>query len=88
MKTALIQQKYHSNKDTTIRTTTKQIVQAAQNGAQLIVLQELHQTEYFCQSEDTKYFDYATNFEQDIAFWSNVAKENNIVLVTSLYLTF
>ena len=58
MKTALIQQKYHSNKDTTIHATTKQIIQAAQNGAQLIVLQELHQTEYFCQNEDTKYFDY------------------------------
>jgi len=85
MKTALIQQKYHSNKDTTIYTTTKQIAQAAQNGAQLIVLQELHQTEYFCQSEDTKFFDHAAHFEQDMAFWSTVAKENSIVLVTSLF---
>ncbi len=85
MKTALIQQKYYDNKEMTITATAEKIKQAAQNGAQLIVLQELHQSEYFCQSEDTKYFDYATDFEQDTLFWANVAKENNIVLVTSLF---
>ena len=85
MKTALIQQKYHSSKDTTIHTTTKQIAQAAHNGAELIVLQELHQNEYFCQSEDTKFFSYANDFEKDIQFWSQVAKENHIVLVSSLF---
>ncbi|MEA3433356.1 MAG: carbon-nitrogen hydrolase, partial [Campylobacterota bacterium] len=53
MKTALIQQRYHDNKATTITITAQQIKQAAQNGAELIVLQELHQNEYFCQSEET-----------------------------------
>jgi len=85
MKTALIQQKYHNNKDATIHITAKQIKEAAHNGAQLIVLQELHQTEYFCQSEDTKFFTYANSFEEDIEYWSQIAKENNIVLVTSLF---
>ena len=85
MKTALIQQKYHATKDATIHLTSKQIEEAAHNGAQLIVLQELHQTEYFCQSEDTKFFAYANNFEEDIHFWSQVAKDNNVVLVTSLF---
>ena len=85
MKTALIQQKYHNNKDATIHITAKQIKEAAHNGAQLIILQELHQTEYFCQSEDTKFFAYANDFEKDIIYWSSVAKENNIVLVTSLF---
>jgi len=85
MKTALIQQKYHANKDTTIQITAKQIKEAAQNGAQLIILQELHQNEYFCQSEDTKFFAYANNFEADITYWSSVAKENEVVLVTSLF---
>ena len=42
MKTALIQQKYHNNKDATIHITAKHIKEAAHNGAQLIVLQELH----------------------------------------------
>ena len=70
MKIALIQQKYNETKEKTIQVTIDKIQEAAQNGAQLIVLQELHQTEYFCQSEDTNFFDYANNFEEDVAFWS------------------
>ena len=85
MKTALIQQKYYVTKEETLTVTLSKIVEAAQNGAELIVLQELHQTEYFCQSEDTKFFAYANDFENDIAYWSTVAKDNNIVLVTSLF---
>jgi len=85
MKTALIQQKFYGNKNDTINVTVSKIEEAAKNGADLVVLQELHQNEYFCQSEDTKFFDYAANFEEDIAFWSEVAKANSIVLVTSLF---
>ncbi len=85
MKTALIQQAYHGSKEQTLQVTIEKIKEAAQNGAQLVVLQELHQTEYFCQSEDTKFFEYAAHFESDVVFWSNIAKENNVVLVTSLF---
>ncbi len=85
MKTALIQQAYHGDKATTIQITVNKIEEAAKNKAELIVLQELHQNEYFCQSEDTKFFDYAADFESDVKFWSTIAKENNIVLVTSLF---
>ena len=85
MKTALIQQKYYDTKEKTLQASTQKISEAAQNGAQLIVLQELHQNEYFCQSEDTKFFTYANDFEKDVQFWSQVTKENNIVLVTSLF---
>jgi len=85
MKTALIQQKYLASKEKTIQISIEQLSRAAQNGAELVVLQELHQTEYFCQYEDTEFFTYANSFEDDILFWGNVAKENNIVLVTSLF---
>lgn len=85
MKTALIQQKYYDNKEKTLKVTVEHINKAAQNGAELIILQELHQTEYFCQCEDTRFFTYANSFEKDVAFWANVAKENGIVLVTSLF---
>jgi len=85
MKTALIQQKFYGNKNDTIKVTSSKIQEAAKNGAELVVLQELHQNEYFCQSEDTRFFDYAANFEEDIAYWSKVAKENAVVLVTSLF---
>jgi N-carbamoylputrescine amidase len=63
----------------------RQIQEAAQQGAQLIVLQELHQNEYFCQSEDTQFFKYANDFEEDSVYWSAVAKEYSVVLVTSLF---
>ena len=85
MKIALIQQKYHQTKEQTRNVTTQRIKEASQNEAKLIVLQELHQTEYFCQCEETSFFRYADSFEADIAYWAEVAKANNIVLVTSLF---
>ena len=85
IKVSLIQQKYVDSKNKTLQATTDKIEEASKHGAQLIVLQELHQTEYFCQSEDTKFFSYANSFENDVEYWSQVAKENNIVLVTSLF---
>lgn len=85
MKIALIQQKYHQTKKAMILLTVEQISKAAENGAELIILQELHQNEYFCQSEDTAFFSYANHFEEDVAYWSKIAKENAIVLVTSLF---
>jgi len=85
MKIALIQQKFYKTKIDTIEKTVQNIEQATNNGAELIVLQELHQTEYFCQSEDTKFFEYASSWKEDIKFWSSIAKRYNIVLVTSLF---
>lgn len=85
MKVALIQQKYYGSKKETIKVTSEKIQEASKNGAKLVVLQELHQNEYFCQSEDTAFFDYATSFDDDVKYWSNVAKENSVVLVTSLF---
>ncbi len=85
MKVALIQKKYYGNRKTTIEKTVEEIEVASLNGAELIVLEELHQNEYFCQSEDVKFFDYASFWEEDTLFWSNVAKENGVVLVTSLF---
>lgn len=85
MKVALIQQKYYGSKEETVKVTSEKIKEASQNGAKLVVLQELHQNEYFCQSEDTAFFDYAASFDDDVKYWSSVAKDNSIVLVTSLF---
>ena len=85
MKTALIQQQYHDDPKENRNITTEQIAHSADNGADLVVLQELHQNEYFCQSEDTKFFDYARSFEADVRYWGSVARQNNVVLVTSLF---
>jgi len=85
MKIALIQQKYIGSKISTVARTVEQIKAAADSGADLVVLQELHQNEYFCQSEETRFFDYATTFEEDVAYWATVAREHRVVLVTSLF---
>ncbi len=85
MKVALIQAKYRGSKDEMNGHIVKKIEEASKNGAELIVLQELHQSEYFCQCEDTKFFDYARDFQKDVEFWAEVAKDFGVVLVTSLF---
>ena len=82
MRVALIQQKYYGTKHKTIDKTIEMI---DKTDAELVVLQELHQNEYFCQSENTKFFEYAEDYKKDIEFWRNVSKEKDIVLVTSLF---
>lgn len=57
----------------------------AEDGAQLIVLSELHDSLYFCQCEDVKNFKYATNLDAFMRFYSQAAKDNNVVLVTSAF---
>lgn len=84
-KVAMIQQKYYGTKEATIEKTVSMIEQAAKHKAQLVILQELHQTHYFCQNENVDTFDLANAWEEDIAFWSGIAKKNTIVLVTSLF---
>ncbi|WP_263833222.1 carbon-nitrogen hydrolase [Sulfurospirillum oryzae] len=85
MKAGLIQHAVESTKEKTIAKTVSLIQKAAIEGAELVVLQELHQDRYFCINEDVSCFDLANSWEDDIAFWSDVAKENSVVLVTSLF---
>jgi N-carbamoylputrescine amidase len=85
MKTALIQHAIQGSAKETIAKTVSLIQHASSQGAELVVLQELHQDRYFCINEDVACFELASNWESDIAFWSGIAKENNVVLVTSLF---
>ncbi|EOI3901136.1 N-carbamoylputrescine amidohydrolase [Campylobacter jejuni] len=85
MKIALIQQKFHLNKEQTIKKTCEFIEEASKQGAELVCLGELHQSEYFCQSENVDFFDYANDYEKDVKFWANIARKNQIVLIASLF---
>lgn len=85
LKVGLISHAFLKDKKNTIERTLSLIKNAAKEGARLIVLQELHQSAYFCQSEDVELFELANEIEKDIAFWSGVAKKNGVVLVTSLF---
>ena len=85
LKVGLISHKFEGTKARTIARSIELIARAAAKGAQLIVLQELHQTYYFCQRENTENFDYAQDFERDLRLWSEVAKRFGVVLVSSLF---
>ena len=58
----------------------------AADGAQLVVLQELHDSLYFCQTENVGNFDLAVAIPSDVTdAYALVARECGIVLVTSLF---
>lgn len=86
MKIGIIQQ--HNTADTEAnkqRLATK-IKALAGKGAQLIVLQELHNSLYFCQEEDVDRFDLAEPIPgPSTEFYGRVAKESHVVIVTSLF---
>ena len=62
------------------------IIEAAQQGAQLVVLQELHNSLYFCQTEDTSRFDLAEPIPgPSTERFGRLAKDLGVVIVTSLF---
>ena len=62
------------------------IGELAQQGAELIVLQELHNGLYFCQKEDVNVFDQAETIPgPSTEFFGNLAKQYGVVIVTSLF---
>ena len=86
MKTALIQQSNTSNIEANKAKLAKNIAHCAQHGAQLVVLQELHNSLYFCQVEDVNNFDLAESIPGlSTQFYGELAKKHKVVLVTSLF---
>ena len=62
------------------------IADLAKRGAQLIVLQELHNTLYFCQTEDVDLFDLAETIPgPSTKFYCELAKKHGVVIVASLF---
>ena len=58
----------------------------ASRGAELIVNQELHDSLYFCQTENVDMFDLAIPIPSETTdFYASIAKETNTVIVTSLF---
>jgi len=62
------------------------ITDLAQRGAELVILQELHNSLYFCQTEDVNKFDLAETIPgPSTGFYGELANELGIVIVTSLF---
>ncbi len=65
---------------------SKKIRQLASEGAELIVMQELHNGLYFCQTEDTDVFDQAETIPgPSTSLFGQLAKELRVVIVLSLF---
>ena len=86
MKVGLIQQANSADLKGNISRLTDKIRLLAQQGAELIVLQELHNGLYFCQTEDVNIFDLGETIPgPSTEHFGALAKELNIVLVLSLF---
>ena len=86
LKVGLVQQSIVADKEINRKRLAENVRKCATDGAQLVVLQELHDTLYFCQVENTENFSLAEPFPGEaIPFYSAVAKECGVVLVTSLF---
>ena len=86
LKVGIIQQSNTDNVAQNRSNLATKINKLAKDGAELVVLQELHDSLYFCQVESTDNFDLALSIPGEATdFYSKVAKSNNIVLVTSLF---
>ena len=86
MKVGLVQQANTADRSANIEKLQRHIRQAAAEGAELVVLQELHNGLYFCQTEDTSLFDQAEPIPgPSTELFGALAKELGIVLVLSLF---
>ncbi|GAA73040.1 carbon-nitrogen hydrolase [Pseudoalteromonas sp. BSi20439] len=83
---ALVQQSNSDNAEHNIEKSIAGIRDAASKGAQLVVLQELHRSLYFCQTEDVDVFDLAETIPGPSSnILGELAKELGIVIVASLF---
>jgi N-carbamoylputrescine amidase len=86
LKTGLIQQTNSADIEVNKSKLASNIAWCAGQGAELIVLQELHNSLYFCQTENTAFFDLAETIPGGSSdFYSRLAKKYAVVLVTSLF---
>lgn len=86
LKVGIVQQSCSTDRLANIEKSLKGIEACAKDGAQLVILQELHTGIYFCQAEDTDKFDMALPIPgPDTEIFSEAARNHGVVLVTSLF---
>lgn len=82
----LVQQAASASVSSNLEKLGANIVSLANKGAKLIVLQELHNTPYFCQTENTAYFDLAETIPgPSTDYFSALAAQLRVVIVASLF---
>ena len=86
LKIGILQQHNVADRKVNMTRLAEGIVDLAKRGAELIVLQELHNSLYFCQMEDVNLFDLAEPIPgPSTNFFGELARALNVVIVTSLF---
>ena len=86
IKIGLLQQHNVASREDNMQRLREGVTRLAQKGAQLVVLQELHNSLYFCQTEDVRNFDLAETIPgPSTEFFGALAKQLGVVIVTSLF---
>jgi len=86
MKIGIIQQRNTADVHNNMERLAAKIRMLAHQGAQLVVMQELHNSLYFCQTENVDTFNLAESIPGDSTdFFGSLARETNMVIVTSLF---
>lgn len=86
IKCGIVQHSFTEDVDANRARNLNAIESLAAEGAELVVLSELHDSHYFCQTEDVANFSYAEEIPSEFTeFYSSAAAANNIVLVTSMF---
>ncbi len=82
----LVQHRCTLNPDENVAAAIRGVREAARQGAQIVCLQELFRSVYFCQIEDHKYFDLAEEIPGPTTqIFQDLAKELGVVIVASLF---
>lgn len=85
LKIGIIQRSYDEDRDINRQRNATSIENLASEGADLIVMSELHDSLYFCQSENVDNFRLATDLDEFIDFYSELAVSNKVVIVSSAF---
>lgn len=87
VKVAALQMSCSDDIDENIKKAEKLVRQAASQGAQIILIQELFETLYFCQKEKPEYYNFASEAEKNkaVVHFQKVAEELGVVLPISFY---
>lgn len=86
MKIGIVQHFFSEDIDSNRSRNLAAISNLAEEGAELIVLSELHDSLYFCQTENVDHFDIANELPGDFTdFYAEAARDNGVVLVTSTF---
>lgn len=87
IKVSAIQMSMAKDRMVNIQKAKDMVITAAKQGADVVLLPELFETQYFCQEKNYDYYNLATTIEDNLAVkvMSEVAKEYNIVIPLSIY---